>query len=168
MPTDDKPKSATVTPPQATNVKKEETEEKKASVSDAKTKQEESEESSSDPDCPHRAKLVKRAKKLAKEAKVEASVAEISTPVLYQDLVEILEEIEAITGRLEIQAKLTKLFRRVLQTSPKDLYAIVYLASNSIAPAYECVELGIGDSILIKAIGEAYGTNPNTETPMLF
>ena len=46
--------------------------------------------------------------------------------------------------------------------NPKDLYPIVYLASNSVAPAYECVELGIGDSILIKAIGEAYGTSPGT------
>jgi len=36
----------------------------------------------------------------------------------------------------------------------------MYLASNTVAPAYECVELGVGDSILIKAIGEASGTNP--------
>ena len=111
--------------------------------------------------CPHRAKLVKQATKLAKAAKVPTTVDELtSTPVLYQDLVETLEKIEAIAGRLEIQKLLTTLFRRTLQSSPKDLYPIVYLASNSIAPAYECVELGIGDSILIKAIGEAYGTNP--------
>jgi DNA ligase-1 len=44
--------------------------------------------------------------------------------------------------------------------NPKDLYQLIYLTSNTVAPAYECVELGIGDSILIKAIGEAYGSNP--------
>jgi hypothetical protein len=42
-----------------------------------------------------------------------------------------------------------------------DLYSLIYLASNTVAPSYECVELGVGDSILIKAIGEASGTAPN-------
>jgi DNA ligase-1 len=41
------------------------------------------------------------------------------------------------------------------------MYQLIYLSSNSVAPAYECVELGVGDSILVKAIGEAYGTNPS-------
>ena len=159
--------SPTVTPPST----------KKESAAFFKTKEEagdkEEAEERNESKCPHRAKLVKQAKKLAKLSKVEASVDSISTPVLYQELVETLEKIEAITGRLEIQGLLTKLFRRILQTSPKDLYSVIYLASNSIAPAYECVELGIGDSILIKAIGEAYGTNPSklfnqSEQPCLF
>mmetsp|Transcript_17486 Transcript_17486/g.24583 ORF Transcript_17486/g.24583 Transcript_17486/m.24583 type:complete len:682 (-) Transcript_17486:182-2227(-) len=81
--------------------------------------------------------------------------------VTYAALCHTLEQIEEITGRLQIQEYLTELFRCVVLQNPQDMYELIYLASNSVAPAYECVELGIGDSILIKAIGEAYGTNPN-------
>jgi len=80
----------------------------------------------------------------------------------YSAFCETMEKIEAVTGRLEIQSYLTTLFRQVLASSnPKDLYHLLYLSSNSVAPSYECIELGIGDAILIKAIGEAYGTNPS-------
>jgi hypothetical protein len=54
---------------------------------------------------------------------------------------------------------MTTLFRQLLEKSPKDLLPTVYLSSNSVAPAYQCVELGVGDAILIKAVGEASGTN---------
>ena len=43
-------------------------------------------------------------------------------------------------------------------TTPSDLECIVFLASNKIAPAYETgMELGIGDSLLVKAVCEATG-----------
>lgn len=84
-----------------------------------------------------------------------------STPVPYWILCKTLSEIEAITSRLEIQKNLTNLFRLCLLKNPDDLITLVYLASNSVAAAYECVELGIGDAILIKAVGEASGSNPN-------
>ncbi len=84
-----------------------------------------------------------------------------NTPIPYSILTETLSSIEAITGRLEIQSLLTKLFSQCIQSFPQDLITLVYLASNSVAPAYECVELGIGDAILIKAIGEANGSNAN-------
>ena len=105
-------------------------------------------------------KFLDQAKKLVKQAKVSTNdqLETLSSPVLYEDVVKIFEQIEAISGRLEIQAILTIFFRRLLKDAPNDLYHVVYLASNSIAPAYQCVELGIGDSILMKAIGEAYGT----------
>ena len=102
-------------------------------------------------------KLAKQARKLAKAANVDVEVGEIGSPVLYQDLARALEKIEAIKGRLEIQKILTDLLRRILQHCPEDLHSVIYLASNSVAPAYKCIELGIGDGILVKAIGQAYG-----------
>jgi DNA ligase-1 len=85
-------------------------------------------------------------------------------PVSYAALCHVFESIEATTKRLEIQQHLTELFRVVLLRSPEDLYDLIYLASNSVAPAYDCIELGIGDSILIKAIVEASGSNTGAYT----
>ena len=44
-------------------------------------------------------------------------------------------------------------------TKKSDLYALVYLTSNTVAPQHDNIELGVGDSILIKAIDEASGTS---------
>ena len=136
-----------------------------------------------DNDTPGKRKLIKRAKKIAKDYKVQVEIeGDFERPkvaakkvtgkktaqneptdngiVQYKDLVAVLDQIEGISGRLEIQALMTKFFRRIIKFGnlPDDLTAAVYLASNSVAPAYECVELGIGDSLLIKAISEAYGS----------
>jgi len=137
-------------------------------------------------DTPGRRKLVRRAKKIAKAYKVDVEVEGEFAPltmkatktttttvmkksvrstagddtsvVQYKDLVQVLDEIEGISKRLEIQAIMTKFFRRIIKFgTPVDMNSAVYLACNSVAPAYECVELGIGDSLLITAISEAYG-----------
>jgi len=141
----------------------------------------------------------------------------------YSALCDTFSDIEAVSGRLDIQEKLCTLFRKVLlrdgggkedeedeeededggddgdneenekmnvdkndkkenksdskETQTKkgnkiptatthpnqrsDLYTLLYLTSNSVAPQHANVELGVGDSILIKAIGEASGTAPN-------
>lgn len=42
-------------------------------------------------------------------------------------------------------------------TSPQDLDCIVFLAFNQVFPAYEGMELGIGDALLVKAVVEATG-----------
>lgn len=81
-----------------------------------------------------------------------------SEPAPYSILCETLSSIEAISSRLEIQKHLTDLFRLCLLKNPSDLITLVYLASNSVAAAFECVELGIGDAILIKAVAEASGS----------
>jgi len=78
----------------------------------------------------------------------------------YATLCQSFSDIELITSRLEIQRILTDLFRLSLLKQPSDILALVYLASNTVAAAYECVELGIGDSILIKAISETSGSKP--------
>lgn len=45
----------------------------------------------------------------------------------------------------------------MIATTPDDLASIVFLCCNQVAPSYENVELGIGDSLLIRAIVEATG-----------
>ena len=95
------------------------------------------------------------------ETLLQSATWQTGSSIPYLALCTTFEAIEAITSRLAIQELLTDLFRQVLALSPKDMYELIYLASNSVAAAYECIELGIGDAILIKAIGEAYGTNPS-------
>lgn len=47
-------------------------------------------------------------------------------------------------------AMLTRVFRVLLATRPSDLLPAVYLTTNTVSPAHEGRELGIGDAILIK------------------
>lgn len=77
--------------------------------------------------------------------------------VPYLSLVDTFEQIDKHSGRLDKENIFTKLFREVILTNPNDLIALTYLSSNSISPAYEGLELGIGDSLLVKAICQATG-----------
>ena len=77
------------------------------------------------------------------------------TPYLY--LANVFESIAETTKRLEIAELLTNAFRTILASKPNDLLAAVYLASNTIAPQHEGVDLGIGDATLIKCLAEATG-----------
>jgi hypothetical protein len=79
----------------------------------------------------------------------------------YSALCQTWSKIEAVTSRLQIQEVLTDLFRMCLLLGV-DLLPVLYLCCNEVAPAYKCVELGIGDAILIKAIAEATGTSPQS------
>lgn len=83
------------------------------------------------------------------------------TAIPYSVLCQAFSKIEVVSSRLAIQEIMTSLFRQVMLKNPSEMNSVLYLASNSVAAAYECVELGIGDAILIKAIGEATGTNPS-------
>lgn len=78
-------------------------------------------------------------------------------PVPYLALVDIFEEISQTSGRLEKENLFARLFRAVISTTPDDLDVIVYLASNEVSPVYDGKELGIGDSLLVKAVCEATG-----------
>lgn len=61
------------------------------------------------------------------------------------------------SGRIVITNIVCNMLRTVIDTTPEDLVAVVYLAANRIAPAHEGLELGIGDASIIKALAEAYG-----------
>ena len=59
--------------------------------------------------------------------------------------------------RLRMTEILCNFFRSVIVLSPQDLLQCVYLCLNKLAPAYKGVELGIGDTVLMKAIAQATG-----------
>ncbi len=68
--------------------------------------------------------------------------------------------IEATTKRLEKTALLTSFLLLVIQRSngnPQSLLQAIYLCINRLSPDYIGIELGIGESLLIKAIGESTG-----------
>ncbi|KAL5765683.1 hypothetical protein ACOSP7_016300 [Xanthoceras sorbifolium] len=72
-----------------------------------------------------------------------------------------LDMISNETGRIVITDIVCNMLRTVIDTTPEDLAAVVYLAANKVAPAHEGLELGIGDASIIKALAEACG---RTET----
>eukprot|EP00939_MAST-03C_sp_MAST-3C-sp1_P002653 g2653.t1 len=78
-------------------------------------------------------------------------------PVPYRALSAVFAQIEGTTKRLEIQMYLTHMFCDIVALTPEDLLPAVYLASNKLAPQFEGIELGIGDSLLIKAIVKSTG-----------
>ncbi|GAA5894838.1 hypothetical protein JCM8208_006083 [Rhodotorula glutinis] len=78
-------------------------------------------------------------------------------PVPYAALTATFSKIDATTKRLEISAYLTHFLVEVIDKTPDDLLKSVYLCINRLAPEYESLELGIGESLLMKAIGESCG-----------
>ncbi|XP_027150563.1 DNA ligase 1 isoform X2 [Coffea eugenioides] len=69
-----------------------------------------------------------------------------------------LDAISKESGRIAITAIVCNMLRTVMETTPEDLVAVVYLLANRIASAHEGLELGIGDASIIKALSEACGT----------
>ncbi|SPO31155.1 related to DNA ligase I [Ustilago trichophora] len=65
--------------------------------------------------------------------------------------------ITATRSRLAITTLLTNLLRTVRAHDPDSLLPTVYLVSNHIAPPYDGVELGLGGSIINKAIKSVTG-----------
>jgi DNA ligase 1 len=104
--------------------------------------------------------IVPPAQSITKANVVSAAPAtEVGQSIPYLALVNTFEAVSEVSGRLDKENLFCKLFREVIATCPSDLTAVVYLASNSISPAYDGLELGIGDSLLIKAICESTGRN---------
>eukprot|EP00186_Timspurckia_oligopyrenoides_P001533 CAMPEP_0182445126 /NCGR_PEP_ID=MMETSP1172-20130603/3362_1 /TAXON_ID=708627 /ORGANISM="Timspurckia oligopyrenoides, Strain CCMP3278" /LENGTH=758 /DNA_ID=CAMNT_0024640839 /DNA_START=236 /DNA_END=2512 /DNA_ORIENTATION=+ len=80
-------------------------------------------------------------------------------PVPYRFIAETFAQVEAESGRLLISSILTKALRTIILTTPEDLLPAIYLCTNKLAPAHEGLELGIGESVLIKALSESTGRN---------
>jgi DNA ligase-1 len=90
---------------------------------------------------------------------VESAMWKAGDHVPYKALVAAFHDIEATTKRLEITGVLCNLFRSIIALTPEDLAASVYLACNKMAPEFKGVEIGLGDSLLIKALQSSMGSN---------
>lgn len=77
--------------------------------------------------------------------------------IMYSDLTDVFQEIESTTKRLEIVAYCTDFFLKVLHRNPDELSKVVYLFINRLGPDYEGLELGLGESLIIKALSESTG-----------
>lgn len=77
--------------------------------------------------------------------------------VPYAALCKMFERNEATTKRLEKIDITRSFFQSVIQLSPESLLETVYLCLNKIAPDYDGLELGVGATILMKAVAGATG-----------
>ncbi|TKY88995.1 hypothetical protein EX895_002236 [Sporisorium graminicola] len=75
----------------------------------------------------------------------------------YALLTHAFVNITATRSRLAITTLLTNLLRTVRAHDPESLLPTVYLVSNHIAPPYDGIELGLGGSIINKAIKSVTG-----------
>lgn len=78
-------------------------------------------------------------------------------PVPYAALCTTFSLIEMTTKRLVILSYCSAFLRQVLRLTPEDLLPTIQLMINKLAADYEGIELGIGESLIMKAIGETTG-----------
>ncbi|KAL8986047.1 MAG: hypothetical protein Q9205_000390 [Flavoplaca limonia] len=78
-------------------------------------------------------------------------------PVPYAALCTTFSLIEMTTKRLIISSHCSLFLRQVLRLTPQDLLPTVQLIINKLAADYAGIELGIGESLIMKAIGETTG-----------
>lgn len=80
-------------------------------------------------------------------------------PVPYAALCTTFSLVEMTSKRLVIAAHCSLFLRQVLRLTPDDLLPTVLLMINKLAADYAGIELGIGESLIMKAIGESTGRN---------
>ncbi|KAI9927679.1 hypothetical protein ASPWEDRAFT_54349 [Aspergillus wentii DTO 134E9] len=78
-------------------------------------------------------------------------------PVPYAALCTTFSLVEMTTKRLVILAHCSLFLRQVLRLTPQDLLPTVQLMINKLAADYAGIELGIGESLIMKSIGESTG-----------
>ncbi|KAI2630666.1 ATP-dependent DNA ligase [Hypoxylon sp. NC1633] len=95
--------------------------------------------------------------KLSSKAKDPYPDWKPGTPVPYAALCTTFSLIELTTKRLIITEHSCLFLRQVLRLTPDDFLPTVLLMINKLAPDYAGIELGIGESLIMKAIGETTG-----------
>ncbi|KAH6890386.1 ATP-dependent DNA ligase [Thelonectria olida] len=79
------------------------------------------------------------------------------SPVPYAALCTTFSLVEMTTKRLIIMDYCAQFLRQVMRLTPDDLLPTVLLMINKLAPDYAGIELGIGESLIMKSIGETTG-----------
>lgn len=112
----------------------------------------------------------KPAERVKKHEKIQASLKgsgkdpypdwTAGDPVPYAALCTTFSLIESTTKRLEMTAHASLFLQQVLRLTPADLLSTVQLMINKVAADYAGIELGIGESLIIKAISETTGRTP--------
>lgn len=78
----------------------------------------------------------------------------------YSFLAHALATLSATRSRIAILNTLTNTFRTIIRHHPASLRASLYLLSNSLSPPYSPTELGLGPTIISKAIQDVSGLTP--------
>ncbi|KAF2471967.1 DNA ligase 1 [Lindgomyces ingoldianus] len=78
-------------------------------------------------------------------------------PIPYAALCTTFAKIEMTTKRLEILAHCSLFLRQVLRLTPANLLPTILLMTNKLAADYSGVELGIGESLIMKAVSQSTG-----------
>lgn len=140
----------------AKTVKKEEDEE--AAAATASEIEEDAEEDEEDEDPKSKAKARKVVQTVLKsDTKDPFPDWKPGEPVPYAALCTTFSLVELTTKRLIIMEYCSRFLRQVLRLTPGDLLPTVLLMINKLAPDYSGIELGIGESLIMKAIGESTG-----------
>ncbi|XP_063070014.1 DNA ligase 1 [Engraulis encrasicolus] len=77
--------------------------------------------------------------------------------VPYLAVARTFEKIEEDSGRLRNIETLSNFLRSVILLSPEDLLCCLYLCLNQLGPAYQGLELGVGETVLMRAVAQATG-----------
>jgi DNA ligase-1 len=83
--------------------------------------------------------------------------AKPGAPIPYGALVALFERIESKGSRLYKTGQLANFLRSAIALSPADALPTIYLCTATLAPAFEGLEMGIGDGILAKVLAETTG-----------
>jgi DNA ligase-1 len=83
-----------------------------------------------------------------------------NTAAPYSFLAHILSAISETRSRITILDTLTNALRTLITYQPLSLLPALYLLSNTISPPYAALELGLGPSIVSKAIQHVSGLGP--------
>src|SRR5437879_10946101 len=82
----------------------------------------------------------------------------------FAELSTYLDRLESTSSRNELVKTLAELY---LKSSPVEIQPLTYLIQGRLVPFFEPVEIGLGEKLVIAAIGQAFAT-PTDEVAKLF